>query len=144
MSTTAQTSGGRGGPGGRERAEQESDATKVAITAPSVEEDRRRRIAANERLLHSANERIARVAEELQSESPFAAGPTMFFCACGRRSCSATIDLRVDEYERIHHDPHRFIVVPGHQQPEIERVVKRTDDYYVVEKLLPYRGESDG
>jgi hypothetical protein len=31
-------------------------------------------------------------------------------------------------------DPHRFFVRPGHETPDVETVVEREADWYVVEK----------
>jgi hypothetical protein len=33
--------------------------------------------------------------------------------------------MRVDEYERLRHNPRRFAVVPGHELPDIEAVVEQ-------------------
>ena len=44
------------------------------------------------------------------------------------------IELTSTEYERIRGHPRRFIVLPGHELPEIEEVVETADGYVVVEK----------
>jgi hypothetical protein len=38
------------------------------------------------------------------------------------------------EYEAIRAEPTCFVVVPGHERPEIERVVERHPAYLIVEK----------
>jgi hypothetical protein len=40
----------------------------------------------------------------------------------------------VEEYEAVHRRPHRFIVVPGHENETVERVVEMHPTYSVVEK----------
>jgi hypothetical protein len=37
--------------------------------------------------------------------------------------------------ERIRSHPRRFLILPGHEVPEIETVVETEQDYVVVEKL---------
>lgn len=62
-----------------------------------------------------------------------------FFCACGRADCDETILLTAAEYAAVHEVPHRFIVAPGHETPEIERIVERHPAYDVVEKRPSYQ-----
>jgi hypothetical protein len=100
------------------------------------DETRRRQLAENERRLRAVNRRIEASTTELIAEG-FASGRSEaeFFCACGRPDCTALIRLAVEDYERIHREPHRFLVAPGHETPAVERVVERHDGYDVVEKL---------
>ena len=39
------------------------------------------------------------------------------------------------EYEAVRADPHRFVLVPGHEVAGVEVVIERKPDYVVVEKL---------
>ncbi len=48
--------------------------------------------------------------------------------------CAERIELSRSEYERIRSRQTFFVVVPGHELPEIERVVERADRYAIVEK----------
>jgi hypothetical protein len=45
------------------------------------------------------------------------------------------ITLTVADYEGVHHQEDRFVVVPGHENPEIENVVERREAYFVVDKF---------
>jgi hypothetical protein len=45
--------------------------------------------------------------------------------------------MSVGEYEALRKDGTRFAVVPGHEVPDIERVVERHQAYWVVEKQDP-------
>lgn len=110
----------------------------------SDEETRRDQLARNERTLRDVNRRIKASTASLIDEG-FARGQSEadFFCACGRRDCSTLIRLRIEEYERIHDEPHRFIVVPGHENRAIERVIDVRPDYVVVEKLPEYQLGTD-
>ena len=55
-------------------------------------------------------------------------------CECASKECVELIALSRDEYEEVRRTPTHFFVVAGHQLPEIERTVERTDRYVVVEK----------
>jgi hypothetical protein len=90
-----------------------------------------RRFAHNEVLFRSINEQV------LSLEERFGSREGGFLCECADTSCSETIFLSLDEYERIHSDERRFFVVPGHEVTEIETVVERHANYLVVEKNVP-------
>ena len=97
---------------------------------------REERLGANEALFREVNERVAEVAER------FIAGETgdgrfNFSCECGDRGCTEQIALTVGEYEAVRAEATRFAVVPGHEVPDIERVVERNPRYLVVEKQDP-------
>jgi hypothetical protein len=40
----------------------------------------------------------------------------------------------VATYERVRAHPTRFILIAGHEQPTVERVLERHDGYAIVEK----------
>jgi hypothetical protein len=87
-------------------------------------------MARNEALFREVNERI----EDVQAG--FAAQErTDFLCECGNDDCTQPISLTLAEYEQVRQRPKHFVVVPGHDVVDVERVVERTDRYAVVEKL---------
>jgi hypothetical protein len=55
-------------------------------------------------------------------------------CECGDAHCTGRITMSVEEYERLRSDPRQFALVPGHEVPEIEEIVARTDAYVVARK----------
>lgn len=63
-----------------------------------------------------------------------AAGAAVFVCECGNLGCNATVELTIVDYEQVRSGFDRFLVVPGHELPDIERVVERHGDYVVVAK----------
>jgi putative heme degradation protein len=92
---------------------------------------REQRIVENELLFRSLNERIEQLTESWQNATMAAV------CECGDAECFAPIDLPLAEYERILRDRssgRRFIVKPGHEIPDVEMLVERHVDYFVVEK----------
>jgi hypothetical protein len=58
-------------------------------------------------------------------------------CECFDQSCSKIVALTIEEYESLRADPKRFGVAPGdtHVDEAIERVVKKNDRYWIVEKM---------
>ena len=100
------------------------------------------RIAENERLLHEANDEVELLAlEDDRGKAHRESTEVEFFCACGRPDCDETLLLTVAQYEAAHVEPHRFVVVPGHETPAIERVVERYETHNVVEKRPGFRAD---
>ena len=96
---------------------------------------REKRLGANEALFREVNERVAEVAEQfLAGESP---ATVNFSCECGDGGCVEKMAMSVDEYEAVRAKATQFAVVPGHEVPDIERVVSRHTGYFVVEKQDP-------
>lgn len=88
-----------------------------------------RRLAKNERLFREVNERI-RTLNVPREEG----GVAEYLCECSRRECTEQLSLSVAEYEGARRTPWHFFVVPGHENPEVERVVARHETYVIVEK----------
>lgn len=95
--------------------------------------EREKRLARNEARFRDVNERVAEVAESF-AEGERTADPVHFSCECGSETCTEQIAMTLVEYEAVRSMPTRFAVVAGHEVPEIERVVERTANYFVVEK----------
>ena len=92
--------------------------------------ERARRIAENEVLFRTVNERIDTLNERFGETSD----SVQMVCECGRSDCVDRIELDVDAYRRLREDPFRFAVRRGHEYPSSETVVDEADGYLVVEK----------
>lgn len=90
------------------------------------------RIARNEALLREVNERIHDIGAGLQALPDN--DELDFRCECGRPDCGLLVHLLASDYERVRCDNDRFVVVPGHEDANIERVVERNEGYFVVDK----------
>jgi len=90
-------------------------------------EHRQVRAAKNQSLFREVNERI----EELRPGDLL----IEFACECSNTDCEASLPLSNDEYESVRLFPTHFIVVPGHELDEIERVIEQNERYAVVEKF---------
>jgi hypothetical protein len=85
----------------------------------------------NEQAFKDHNERRAAF-EEAGNVPPDE--PVPFACECDDPGCAQAIELSTDDYERAVRRVDRFVVVPGHEDPEVEVVVERRAGYYVVSK----------
>ena len=94
--------------------------------------ERETRLARNEVLYREANERVAEVVEQFPEGE--AQSRVEFICECGAADCREPITATLAEYEAIRAEPTHFAVLPGHELPEIERIVERHSAYLVVEK----------
>jgi hypothetical protein len=88
-----------------------------------------RRIASNQALFREANEAIARGLWPGEEHVP-----VRFRCECAQVDCRGVVELTVSDYERIRGHPRRFVILDGHELPEVERVVESNGDQIVVEK----------
>jgi hypothetical protein len=88
-----------------------------------------RRLATNEDVYRKVNEGIVRGQWPGETQSPVG-----FRCECARLGCNMLVELTMSQYERVRANPRRFLMVPGHQIPPVERVVFEGGDYIVVEK----------
>lgn len=61
-------------------------------------------------------------------------------CECADVRCHAPIELSIGAYEAIRASPLRFLVRPGHERPELERVVSEDGDYTVARRRPEPRG----
>jgi len=93
--------------------------------------ERERRLGINEGVYREVNERL----EELADKTGFSDwGSLDLVCECGRADCAERIELSREAYEAVRADPTQFVVVPGHELPDVEHVVDRRGDYVVVKK----------
>jgi hypothetical protein len=93
-------------------------------------DERARRIGENEALYRAVNERI----EDLNDAFGLLAETMAVICECGDLKCSSQIELDIPTYERVRSDPAQFVVLPGHEIPDVEHIVERSDGFFVIKK----------
>ena len=91
--------------------------------------------ARNEALLRTVNDRIKSLDDEAGAwtsrQELFG-----FQCECGDTDgCDGRLQMTLAEYERVRSQRDRFAVVPGHETPQIEHVVERSERYFIVDKV---------
>ena len=87
------------------------------------------RLVRNQVLFREVNDRIREVTEGLGIVNN-----TDFVCECSQADCTDTVELDLEEYEGIRSTPTIFVIVSGHEVPEIENVIEANDRYMLVEK----------
>jgi hypothetical protein len=94
-------------------------------TALLVEKDARHQV-----LFRAVNEHIAELCTDGAEVSV-----SLFLCECSSEACAEALEITAAEYERVRTDGARFVVLPGHQLSDLERVIEGSSRFLVVEKL---------
>jgi hypothetical protein len=87
------------------------------------------RRATTEALFRDVNERIAESAER------FDAAETEFVCECSDPNCTHRVAASLAEYEQVRDGATTFLVLPGHEQKDIEKVVADRGRFRIVDKV---------
>lgn len=95
-----------------------------------MSEEVERRLASNEDVFRDVNEGILRGQWPGDPQAPIG-----FRCECARLGCNMLVALTLAQYEAVRANPRRFLIVRGHELPEVEVVVERHDGFSVVEKV---------
>jgi hypothetical protein len=80
-------------------------------------------------MFRNANER-AKAWEERHLDSE----AELYFCECADPDCREKVSLHEADYERIRSDSRRFVIVPGHELPDLETVIERNEGWAIIEK----------
>jgi hypothetical protein len=95
-------------------------------------DDHQKRKALNEDLFRKVNEQIEALNEafvDLSGSDEF-----QVVCECDRVDCTERLGIAASVYRAAREDARDFIVAPDHDDPEVETVIKRTQDYWIVRK----------
>ncbi|HKC18497.1 MAG TPA: hypothetical protein VKE27_02605 [Candidatus Dormibacteraeota bacterium] len=96
----------------------------------SIGPDAAEEAARHQALFREVNEHIAK----LTGLNP-ATGYSLFICECSDTHCAESLELTPAEYRAVRSKGTSFLLLPGHQQEGIERVVDGNSRFLVVEKL---------
>ncbi|HZO34208.1 MAG TPA: hypothetical protein VFB17_03930 [Gaiellaceae bacterium] len=83
--------------------------------------------ARHQLVLREVNERISELVGNRNE-----IGVSLFVCECSDPSCTDAVEISAAEYARIRADKSCFVVLPGHERPDSERVVENTGHFVVV------------
>jgi hypothetical protein len=97
----------------------------------SDQHEREIRAARNQALFRAVNER----ARELNEAFASLTGSSATACECADTTCIETLEIAPAEYAEVRANPRHFAVLPDHIYPEVEQVVRTSEQYVVVEKL---------
>jgi hypothetical protein len=87
--------------------------------------DRAERIVRSEVFFRAINEEIA----QLDGTEV-----TFYLCECGNPACAEGFLLPPGALEKLHSSPRHFVVLRGHEIPDVETVVDHADGYLIVRK----------
>ena len=82
----------------------------------------------NQMLLPEVNDRLAELSGTWGGEPP------EFVCECTSTECTETFPIPLAEYEDIRAQPNRFLILPGHENSEVDHVVETYEAFSLVEK----------
>lgn len=87
--------------------------------------------------MQAGNDRAKQAARTLMGSVFTDEFPLRLRCECGRPQCDDVVE--VPSAMGWESKPMRpvFVIAPEHQQLDIEKVIKRTADFYLVKKDLP-------
>ena len=87
-------------------------------------------LARRQTVFREVNENIAEVTRWF-AETDY----QLFICECSNTACADALEVTADEYASVRAHGARFIVAPGHELDEVERVVGGNQRFSVVEKI---------
>jgi hypothetical protein len=90
--------------------------------------DRKTRIEENEKLFREVNEWVEQMRDGLQVAEP------QWVCECGDETCFEKLTVPIVEYHEVRAHDDWFVIRPGHEKLDVERIVPERDGYFVVEK----------
>jgi antibiotic biosynthesis monooxygenase (ABM) superfamily enzyme len=91
-----------------------------------------RRAAENQSAYRAVNEQIKDLNRTFDELGTFG---SEWLCECADTECTLRILATMEEYEAVRANPRTFLVYPGHEIAEVERVVGGNGHYTIVEKL---------
>jgi dephospho-CoA kinase len=92
--------------------------------------EREARAAQNELVFRAVNEQIVKMTDRFREQL----ADIDIVCECANTNCVGTIRIHADEFTRIERAGGRFLVLPGHEDESVERVVERSESYVTVWK----------
>ena len=101
--------------------------------------ERQTRAAQNELVFRAVNEQIVKMTDRFRAEL----ADIDIVCECANTACVGTIRIHTDEFSRVEREDGTFLVLPGHEDESVEKVVERREGYSVVSKpILSANGDA--
>lgn len=91
--------------------------------------DRQARLGENEAIFRQVNETVEQAARQAGLEEAIT-----FLCECADGACAQYIKLSTQEYEHVRSVASHFVIRPRHYYPDVEIVVERHPEHWIVEK----------
>ncbi len=87
--------------------------------------------ARNEKLKSYVNDRVDDINDLFDETTPV----SDWICECSDADCTAPVTATSSDYDRIREHPRRFMILPGHRDAQVERLVEDRGAFLVVEKI---------
>jgi hypothetical protein len=91
---------------------------------------REERMVQTEYFFRGVNEVIARTG---------GSNGSTFLCECANPHCNDTFDMTAHDLRTLHSVPGDYVVMPGHDIPDLEEVVRQQNGYAIVRNARPHR-----
>lgn len=91
---------------------------------------RKDRLIANEVIFRDVNKNIKEFIEENDPKAKL----ILFYCECSSPDCVERIELTAKDYDELHKNKKRFVILNGHEFPEVEKIIFKDSQYQIVEK----------
>jgi len=92
--------------------------------------EREVRAAQNELVFRAVNEQIVKMTDRFREQLR----EIDVVCECSNPTCVGTIRINVDAFAKVERTPGTFLILPGHEDTSVERVVDQLNGYLVVWK----------
>jgi 5-bromo-4-chloroindolyl phosphate hydrolysis protein len=96
----------------------------------SSQQEREVRAARNQSIFRAVNEKLEAVNEAFERVTE----TFTIACECADINCVEMLDIRPEDYDAVRAEPRHFVVLRGHIYLDVERVIRESDGYAVVEK----------
>jgi len=93
---------------------------------------RQERAAQNELVFRAVNEQIVKMTDRFRAEL----ADLDIVCECADATCVGTIRIGAEEFAKIERSDGTFLVLPGHEDESVEKVVGRRASYVLVWKEI--------
>jgi hypothetical protein len=90
------------------------------------------RVARNEAMFRTVNRELEQASREAGGDAD---DQLEILCECGQEGCSEMLTLTISDYDQSHGQRDRFVILPGHEDSDLERIVTRKEHYVIVDKF---------
>jgi hypothetical protein len=88
----------------------------------------------NEYLYRENNRRISNTVKLLLAQAETHNFPVRFGCECSNAQCLGEFQMTTAEFEKVHARSRVFVICPGHEELDIEVIVRKYPQHYTVRK----------
>jgi len=94
----------------------------------------RKKLIQNEQIIRNQNRAYSTALKKYFGNKKAKNTPIDFVCECSDLNCEEPVTATIAEYEELHSQNNRFLIVKGHKSPSVEKTVQIKGDVELVEK----------